>query len=214
MPIVAVSGHARKVGKTSIVEGLIAALPQYGWTALKISSNWHAGAPADQNCSIIEENGAETGAENNGREKSGMGSGDTSRFLAAGARRAFWVRTRHGSMAETLAEVQALLAAVPFAIIEGNDIFDYIHADFHILILNYGIEEFKASARHIIPRVDALVAVHENMQFHTSTPQPWRSFIDEASKNTLNIPLFETGDPKVVPPALLDLIRTRLPLPE
>lgn len=210
MPIIAVSGHARKVGKTSFAEGLLTAMPQYGWTALKISSNQHAGAQTDQDASIIEENAEEKSTEN-GREKSGTGSGDTSRFLTAGARRAFWVRTHHDNLATILTEVQALLANAPFVIIEGNDIFDYIHADFHILILNYGIEEFKVSARSIIPRADAFVAVHKNMQFPPSTPQPWRSFITEASANT---PIFETGDPKVVPTALLDLIRTRLPFPE
>ena len=209
MPIVAVSGHARKVGKTSVAEGLIAALPQYGWTALKISSNWHAGASTDHDDSIIEESSAKICGE-----KSDVASGDTSRFLAAGARRAFWVRTRRDNMEATLTEVRALLADMPFVVIEGNDIFDYIHADFHILILNYGIEEFKASARHIIPRADAFVAVHENMQFPPSPPRYWQNFIDEASDNTSNTPLFATSDPKIVPAALLDLIRTRFPLPE
>ena len=41
MPIIVVGGHARNVGKTSVVAGLISAFPQYSWTAIKISSHQH-----------------------------------------------------------------------------------------------------------------------------------------------------------------------------
>ena len=37
MTLIVVGGHSRSVGKTSVVAGLIAALPEFGWTAVKIT---------------------------------------------------------------------------------------------------------------------------------------------------------------------------------
>ena len=41
MAIVVIGGHSRSVGKTSVVAGLIAALPEYDWTAVKITQYGH-----------------------------------------------------------------------------------------------------------------------------------------------------------------------------
>jgi hypothetical protein len=41
MPILVIGGHSRSVGKTSVVVGLIAALPGFHWTALKITQYGH-----------------------------------------------------------------------------------------------------------------------------------------------------------------------------
>jgi hypothetical protein len=109
-------------------------------------------------------------------------------------------------MAAALPRVQALLATSPFAIVEGNSILDLIPADFRILVLNYDVGEFKESARRLLPLADALVAIRGGMQSPASAP--WRGIDAEAFAG---IPLFETSDPKIIPPALIDLIRTRLP---
>ena len=41
MALVVVGGHSRNVGKTSVVAGLIAALPEFKWTAMKITQYGH-----------------------------------------------------------------------------------------------------------------------------------------------------------------------------
>src|SRR5512146_801370 len=41
MSIVVIGGHSRSVGKTSVVAGLIAALPERRWTAMKITQYGH-----------------------------------------------------------------------------------------------------------------------------------------------------------------------------
>jgi hypothetical protein len=71
MAIIVVGGSTRGAGKTSLVCGLIAALPEFLWTAIKITTHDHG-----QRAPIWEEtrHGEET---------------DTSRYLAAGAARAF-----------------------------------------------------------------------------------------------------------------------------
>ena len=41
MAILVIGGHSRSVGKTSVVAGLIAALPERRWTAVKITQFGH-----------------------------------------------------------------------------------------------------------------------------------------------------------------------------
>src|SRR5207302_3641665 len=47
MAIVVIGGHSRSVGKTSVVAGLISALPEFNWTALKITQFGHGICSAD-----------------------------------------------------------------------------------------------------------------------------------------------------------------------
>ncbi len=84
MAIVVVGGHSRSVGKTSVVAGLIAALREYDWTAVKITQYGHGvcsanGAPCD--CATADHSWAIS------EEKDRSGESDTSRFLVAGAAR-------------------------------------------------------------------------------------------------------------------------------
>lgn len=65
--VIVVGGHARNIGKTSVICGIIRALPDWNWTAIKITP--HAHGVADK-----------TGA-------------DTERFLSSGAARALMVQT-------------------------------------------------------------------------------------------------------------------------
>jgi len=83
MAIVVIGGHSRNIGKTSVMAGLIAALPAYRWTAFKITQSRKSdgpptrelrGAPRDQCWSITE-------------EQDESGKTDSSRFLRAGAER-------------------------------------------------------------------------------------------------------------------------------
>ena len=73
MAIIVVGGSSRGVGKTALVCGLIASLPEFRWTAVKITGHKH-GKPEP----VWEETTA------------GQGS-DTARYLAAGARWALLV---------------------------------------------------------------------------------------------------------------------------
>ena len=47
MAIVVVGGHTRNIGKTSVVAGLIAAMPEMNWTAFKITQYGHGVCSAD-----------------------------------------------------------------------------------------------------------------------------------------------------------------------
>jgi molybdopterin-guanine dinucleotide biosynthesis protein len=192
MPVVSISGHSRKVGKTSIVEGLIAALPEYNWTALKVSSHLHS-CDSSKDYEVIEETGRD-------------GGNDTSRFLKAGARRAFWIQAEKIESAIPAVREIIYEAAgnAAYVVIEGNSVLDFIADDFSILVINCRVVEFKKSARDILSRADALVIIHKNADI----PE-WGKLLESSSKNT---PRFETGDPKTFPPALAELLRSRFPV--
>ncbi len=188
MTTVIVGGHSRKVGKTSVAAGLIAAFPQYPWTAIKIS-HWHGDYSAADIYDIHE-------------ERDRAGNSDTSRFLAAGASRSLWVRVRENGLEAAMKKLQPILESSPFLIIESNSILRYIQPDIYVLVLRYDVEEFKDSARDTLGRAHALVAVNYN-----SASPAWKGVPPEA---LAGIPLFSTEDPARIPAGLLDLVRSHL----
>src|SRR6059058_5528651 len=99
MAIIVIGGQSRNVGKTSVVAGVIAALRSYNWTAFKITQFGHGRCSLDGkpcNCATDDRCWAIN------QEKDAAGKSDTSRFLAAGATRSYWVRTEQGRLAEAL----------------------------------------------------------------------------------------------------------------
>ena len=123
MPLIVIGGHSRSVGKTSVVAGLIAALPEYDWTALKITQYGHGVCSANgQPCHCATDDHSWAISE----EKDRSGKSDTSRFLAAGAVRAWWVRTEQGRLAEAMPTVRRKLAESGNVILESNSILKFV----------------------------------------------------------------------------------------
>ncbi|HUY80981.1 MAG TPA: hypothetical protein VMU92_04590 [Acidobacteriaceae bacterium] len=159
MAVVVVGGHSRSVGKTSVVAGLIARLPEMRWTALKITQYGHGfctadGAPCDcatddHTIAFSEERDAESGT-------------DTARYLKAGAARSVWVRTRQGRLAEAMPRIRRELAgaekAMPGnAILESNSVLQFLRPDVYLTVLDAGTADFKDSARRYLDRADAVL---------------------------------------------------------
>jgi len=105
--LIVVGGHTRSIGKTQLVCDVIQAFPRTEWIAGKITQYGHGVcaqngencdcAPSEHACALDWERRADTGT-------------DSSRFLAAGARRAFWLRTKQGYLAEGLPLLRRALA--------------------------------------------------------------------------------------------------------
>jgi hypothetical protein len=192
--IVAVGGHSRNVGKTSVAAGLIYALRRYPWTAIKISSHRHASLSnlkkdSEENfCDIYEESSRE-------------GSSDTSRFLAAGASRSLWMRIED-DRSDTAQQLLPILQSCPFVLLESNQILRMIRPDLFIMVLRFDTMDFKDSARACLRQADAVVAVNPDL-----APPPWEGISDTLSK----IPQFITADPCVMPAGLIDFVQSRLP---
>src|SRR5450755_430519 len=126
MPILVIGGHTRSVGKTSVVAGLIAALPAFHWTALKITQYGHGVCSANgEACDCATADQAWAVSEERKRD----GESDTSRFVLAGAERTWWVRTEQGRLAEAMPRVRQILSTAGNAIIESNSVLRFLKPD-------------------------------------------------------------------------------------
>ena len=194
MPTVVVGGHSRNVGKTAVTAALIRAFREYPWTAIKISSHQHGNIQAfahDRGLSawhVYEETNRD-------------GASDTSRFLAAGAARSYWMRMKGNDPDDSLREILPFLRSSPFVIIESNRILSLIQPDVCIMVLRFDIREFKESARHALSRAHAAVVVNP----YSVQPQ-W-----EGVSNALSgIPQFAMRDPQTIPAELIEFVRLKL----
>ncbi|MBA3916065.1 MAG: hypothetical protein H0X25_19895 [Acidobacteriales bacterium] len=198
MSLVVVGGHSRNVGKTSVVAGLIAAMPEYRWTAMKITQYGHG---------VCSRNGEACGCATASHswtmdeERDRCDRGDTSRFLAAGAERVWWVRTEQGRLAEAMPAVREKLGGEEYAIVESNSLMKFMRPDVYLAVLDPGTADFKTSAQEVLDRADAFV-VHA----HTG----------DAGWERVNIrslparPLFRIVPPEYVTREIIDFVRSRL----
>jgi hypothetical protein len=157
MALVIVGGHSRSVGKTSVVAGLIERLPKFNWTAFKITQYGHGICSANGescDCATDDHTVAIT------RERDRSGESDSSRFLVAGARESFWVRTRQGYLAEIMPRLRKELAVCENAIVESNSLMRFVVPDLYLVVLDPANADFKESARYFLDRADA-VLLHE-----------------------------------------------------
>ncbi len=195
MALLVVGGHSRNVGKTSVVAALIAALPEFGWTAMKITQHGHGicshdGGPChcatdDHSWAISEE-----------KERSGLT--DTSRFLVAGAKRVWWVRSQQGRLAEALPGVRKLLAASQHAILESNSILKFLRPDVYLTVLDPATADFKASAHEFLDRADAVI-------LHNSKGDArWQ---EVSLKPVVGRPVFHIQPPEYVTPEMIEFVR-------
>src|SRR5215467_15379798 len=157
MPLVVVGGNSRSVGKTSVVAGLIAALPEFEWTAIKITQYGHGICSANgEACDCATSDHSWAISEEHDRS----GESDTSRFLVAGAARVFWVRTEQGHLAEAMPSLRQRLEGARNVIIESNSVLKFLRPDLYLTVLDPATADFKASAREFLDRADAVI-LHE-----------------------------------------------------
>jgi hypothetical protein len=200
MPIVVIGGHSRNVGKTSVVAGLISALPEYHWTALKITQYGHGicsanGAACD--CATADHAWAVS------EEKDRSGESDTSRFLVAGADHAWWVRTEQGRLAEALPRIRQILAGTQNAILESNSILRFLKPDLYLTVLDPSTADFKASAQTFLDRADAVL-------LHATEDSAKPSWERVSLKPVANRPIFGIRPPQYITPEVTDFVRKRL----
>ncbi len=148
MAIIVVSGSGRGVGKTGLVCGLIAALPELRWTAVKVTSHAHGDLPA-----IYDE------------KLAGQGT-DTARYLAAGAARAFLVTASDAELAGRVQEIQSVLVLGANVIFESNRIVRHLRPDLCLAVCA-GAEADGAKPSFAHPRqlADAIVEASETDRF-------------------------------------------------
>ncbi|MGZ5227349.1 MAG: hypothetical protein ACXWCS_24580 [Burkholderiales bacterium] len=143
MAIVVVGGQARKVGKTSLITGLIAALPNYEWTAIKITPHEHKPL-VDQPFTVSEELYTSTLT-------------DTGRYLAAGATKALLLSVGQARLVDAMPHLQRAIASAKNVLIESNSIIDHLKPDVYIVVLDPAIALLKESVLRRLPQANAIV---------------------------------------------------------
>jgi hypothetical protein len=160
--LIVVGGHTRSIGKTQLVCDVIRAFPEENWIAGKITQYGHGVcakngencgcAPDEHSYAISWEKKADTGT-------------DSSRFLAAGAQRSFWLRTKQGFLAEGLPLLREALSHLPpthaseppTLILESNSVLQFVQPSLYFAVIDPSRDDFKDSARIVLDRADALV---------------------------------------------------------
>ncbi|MGB7553413.1 MAG: hypothetical protein WBM04_03520 [Candidatus Korobacteraceae bacterium] len=198
MAIIVIGGHSRSVGKTSVVSGLIAALPEFHWTAIKITQYGHGICSANGelcDCATDDHSWAVT------EERDRSGESDTSRFLVAGAARSLWVRTRQGMLAEAMPRVREELAGADNAIVESNSVMRFLRPDLYLTVLDTATADFKTSAQEFLDRADAVI-LHDG-----SGDVTWTNV---SLKPVAAKPIFRIRPPLYVTPELIEFVRNRV----
>jgi hypothetical protein len=194
MATVVIGGHSRNLGKTSVVAGLIAAMPELSWTAVKITQFGHGVCSVNgESCDCATDEHTQAISE----EKSRAGDSDTSRFLVAGAARSLWVRTKQGWLAEAMPDVRSHLAGAENVIIESNSVMKFLRPDLYIPVLDLKTADFKESAREFLDRADAVIV-------HSGGDKPaW----DISLKLLQGKRAFSITPPEYVTPELVEFVR-------
>jgi hypothetical protein len=201
--LIVIGGHSRSVGKTSVVAGLISALPEFEWTAVKITQYGHGvcsanGEPCD--CATADHSWAIS------EERDRSAESDTSRFLVAGAKSALWVRTEQGRLAEAMPTLRAKIEpaeieAANNVIIESNSILKFLRPDLYLTVLDPATKDFKTSAREFLDRANAVI-LHQ-----TPEAAAWRAV---SLKPIVNRPIFRIAPPQYVTDEIVNFVRAGL----
>jgi hypothetical protein len=181
--------------------GLISALREFGWTAVKITQYGHGicsangeacdCATADHSWAISEE-----------RERSG--ESDTSRFLIAGAVRALWVRTEQGRLAEAMPALRQSLENARNVIVESNSVLKFLRPDLYLTVLDPATADFKNSAREFLDRANAVI-LHEV----PGAPR-WNAV---SLKPVAERPVYRIHPPPYITSEIIEFVRTSLSAP-
>jgi hypothetical protein len=180
--LIVVGGHTRSIGKTQLVCDVIRAFPGTEWIAGKVTQYGHGVcaqngedcdcAPTEHACALDWETRPDTGT-------------DSARFLAAGAKRSFWLRTKQGYLAEGLPLLRRALSeigaekpedpipqglklrprwpcgtneqATRAVIVESNSLMQFVKPSLYFAVIDPLKGDFKESAQMVLDRASALV---------------------------------------------------------
>lgn len=166
--LVVVGGHSRNIGKTSVVCGIVRALRDWNWTALKVTQFGHG---------VCSRNGEPCPCSDPvhpvaiSREEGDLPQTDSGRFLISGAARAYWVRTPAGRLNEAMPRVRQLIDESENTIVESNSILRFVKPDFCAMVLDGAVADFKPSTLRFLDRADALVVTSGALPAWPEVPQ-------------------------------------------
>ena len=203
--LIVVGGHTRSIGKTQLVCDLIAALPQAQFIAGKITQFGHG---------VCAQNGEFCGCAPDNHtsafswEEDSMSETDSGRFLAAGAHRSFWLRTKQGYLAEGMPLLRESLKQIQGVndrncptnlIIESNSLLQFLKPALYLAVLDPQKQDFKPTAQSFLDRADAFV-LRNNLEESSSV---WPQI---STKLLQGKPAFLHRESQPLPTPLVDLV--------
>jgi hypothetical protein len=97
---------------------------------------------------------------------------DTARFLAAGARRSLWVRTKQGELFTALPTFGKKIEGDEFVIVESNSLRRFMNPAVYLQVLDVSNPDFKLSAKEFFDLSDAYVLVRVDVNQPTVLANP------------------------------------------
>ena len=204
--VIVVGGHTRSIGKTQLVCDLIAAFPNENWVAGKITQYGHGVcAKNGENCDCApDEHVCAISWEKRPSET------DSGRFLAAGARRSFWLRTKQGFLAEGMPLLRAALHEVGDAdqgetgrvILESNTLLQFLKPSLYLMVLDPSKGDFKDSAKLQMDRASAFV-LRQPLR-DAGTEVAWMGLPRQLLRGK---PKFLQREGEALPPGLLEQVQ-------
>jgi hypothetical protein len=197
--LIAVGGHARKIGKTSLVCGIIRKLRSRHWTAVKITQYGAGSCVRDGSaceCGPQQDHPFELSEEYEPTDT------DSGRYLAAGAERSFWLRCSAGRLFEAAALVRKLVDQSENIIIESTSIVDYFDPDVFLMLVDFACEDMKPNSLQFMDRADAFVIVDRGINLPM-----WEGV---ASEIWAGKPQLTVKPPAYVSAAVADFVKLRM----
>ena len=143
-----VGGHSRNVGKTTVIEHLLAERRAERWAAVKISAHRHS--PGDSVVPLIDESlDADPGTQ-------------TGRYLLAGARRAILVRAPDAAMPRAAAFVESLRTSGWNVIVESNRIVAHVVPNIVVFVIDPRNADWKQSSDACLAVANEVVYRHRS----------------------------------------------------
>jgi hypothetical protein len=203
--VLVIGGHTRNIGKTSLAASIIAATREIDWTALKVTQyGHHICSTSGHTCGCVVEDPEHPFAIT--PELDATSGTDTARFLQAGAREVYWVRTRSGDLDQAMPDLRKLLDGRGFVLMESNSILRFLQPDIYLSVLQYDVVDFKLSSRLYLNRADAFVVVGSRPK-----PPDWPGIGLEIIRER---PVFSVEPPEFANAELLAFVRERIGVEE
>jgi len=205
--VIVVGGHTRSIGKTQLVCDLISAFPANNWIAGKITQYGHGVcAQNGDNCDCApDEHVCAINWEKQANET------DSGRFLAAGARRSFWLRTKQGFLAEGMPLLRAALRETESdsadgpgnLILESNTLLQFLKPSLFLMVVDPAKADFKDSARMQMDRASAVI-------LRNASANGAAAWAGTSTKLLAEKPQFLQREGEELPPELCEQVRDML----
>ena len=163
--IVAVSGFASGVGKTTLACELLRALP--GWEAIKMTRGHYRSCGKDPRACCVSHLLTDEPVVRSGRAETYAAGKDTGRYWDAGASNVHWVVVTDKQVEQGVALALERVRAEG-VVIEGNSFLDFVGADFAVMVARASGGKVKASARRALRKCSAVYLSEEE----GATPGP------------------------------------------